>query len=68
VSAGGSLEPLLLGKMPLTALPLVEELHARGVLADPLLRPEYLDHPAASRRLAHIHEADSLAALVGGVA
>ena len=43
---GGRLETLWLGKMPLAAVPLVDDLHQRGVLVDPLLVPRYLDHPA----------------------
>ena len=65
LSTGGSLDALWLGKMPLAAVPLVEDLHARGVLADPLLRPRYLDDPAASARLSRIHEVDSLSSLIG---
>jgi uncharacterized protein (TIGR02421 family) len=65
LGAGGMLDPLWLGKMPLTAVPLVEELHRRGVLSDPLLIPRYLDEPVARARLAGIHQVDSLAALIG---
>ena len=65
LSTGGSLDVLWLGKMPLAAVPLVEDLHARGLLADPLLRPRYLDDPAASARLSQIHDVDSLSSLIG---
>jgi hypothetical protein len=44
---------------------LIEDLHARGLLADPLLRPRYLDDPAASARLSRIHDVDSLSSLIG---
>jgi uncharacterized protein (TIGR02421 family) len=54
VGSGGSLDGLWLGKMALTDLPHVEDLRDRGVLHDPLLRPRYLDEPAAQRRLAGI--------------
>ena len=54
VGAGGSLDGLWLGKMALTDLPHIEDLRARGVLHDPLLRPRYLDLPGAQRRLAGI--------------
>lgn len=63
--AGHALDVLWLGKMPLAAVPLVEELHCRGALVDPLLRPRFLDDPAARRRLAAIPQASSLAALIG---
>lgn len=65
LAAGGDIEVLLLGKMPLTAVPLVQDLHARGVLTDPLLRPRYLDDPGAQARLADIHQVASLASLIG---
>jgi uncharacterized protein (TIGR02421 family) len=66
LSAGGSLETLWLGKMPLTVVPLIEELHARGVLADPLLRPRYLDDPGAAARLSRAREVESLSSLIEG--
>ena len=65
LATGGSLDVLWLGKMPLAEVPLVEDLHARGLLADALLRPGYLDDPAASARLSRIHEVDSLSSLIG---
>jgi uncharacterized protein (TIGR02421 family) len=64
LSGGGSLDALWLGKMPLAAVPLVEDLRARGVLTEPLLRPRYLDDAAASARLARIHEVGSLVSLI----
>lgn len=64
LASGGSLDALWLGKMPLSAIPLVEELRARGLLSDPLLRPRYLDDDAASTRLAQIHEVGSLVSLI----
>lgn len=65
LAAGHDLDVLWLGKMPLTAVPLVEELHRRGALVDPLLRPRFLDDADARRRLATIPQASSLAALIG---
>ena len=64
-TGGGDLEVLWLGKMPLSAAPLVGELHSRGVLRDPLLRPRYLDDPAAQQRLAGLPQVTSLTALIG---
>jgi uncharacterized protein (TIGR02421 family) len=61
---GNPLDPLWLGKMPLTAVPLVEELHARGVLDDPLLIPRFLDSPDARTREAAARQIDSLASLI----
>ena len=65
LAAGGDLDVLWLGKMPLTAASLVGELHRRGALRDPLLRPRYLDDPSAQARLANLPQASSLAALIG---
>lgn len=65
LGAGGDLEVLWLGKMPLTAVPLVEALHRQGALTDPLLRPRYLADPRAQRRLADIGQVSSLAELIG---
>ena len=68
LAGGGDLETLLLGKMPLTAAPLVAELHQRGALRDPLLRPRYLDDPEAQARLQHLSEVHSPVELIGQAA
>ena len=68
LSAGGDLDTLLLGKMPLTAVPLVSDLHRRGLLHDALLRPRYLDDPQASDRLARLAEVVSPIELIGEAA
>jgi uncharacterized protein (TIGR02421 family) len=65
LARGGDLDVLWLGKMPLSAAPLVGDLHRRGVLSDPLLRPRYLDDPAAQDRLAGLPQVTSLTALIG---
>lgn len=65
IAAGQPLETLWLGKMPLGAVPLVEELHRRGVLVDPLLTPRYLDLAGAHARLASLAQVGSLTQLVG---
>jgi uncharacterized protein (TIGR02421 family) len=51
VGSGGSIEPLLLGKMPLDAIPLVDDLLARGALVPPVLLPRYLVRTDAADRL-----------------
>jgi uncharacterized protein (TIGR02421 family) len=56
VAAGRSLDVLLLGKMPLAAVPLVEDLHERGAVRGPALRPRYLHRADARSRLAAIDE------------
>ena len=68
LAAGGDLEVLLLGKMPLTAAPLVGELHERGVLHDPLLRPRYLDEPGARDRLTRLADVRTPVDLIGEAA
>ena len=68
LAAGGDLDMLLLGKMPLTATPLVADLHERGVLKDPLLRPRYLDDPGAQDRLARLADVQSPVELIGAAA
>jgi uncharacterized protein (TIGR02421 family) len=65
VRAGLPIETLWLGKMPLTAVPLVTELHSRGALVDPLILPRYLSDPSAQERMNRIVEVTSLSALVG---
>ena len=64
LGAGKDLTPLWLGKMPLTAVPLVEDLLQRGVLVAPLLVPLYLDRSDARSRLERIAQIDTLAQLV----
>lgn len=56
---------LFAGKMPLTALPLVQELHETGALVDPVLLPRYLDDPNARTRLHRINRDTSLTSLIG---
>ena len=68
VSTGGDLDTLLLGKMPLTAVPLVGDLHRRGLLKDALLRPRYLDDAKARDRLAALAEVRSPVELIGKAA
>ena len=48
---GGSLEPLLVGKLGPEHVSIIEELQWRKVLVPPPLRPRYLDKPAAQERL-----------------
>jgi uncharacterized protein (TIGR02421 family) len=48
---GGSLDPLWLGKMPLTSAPIVQSLVERGALRGPRVLPRYLSAPATATRL-----------------
>jgi uncharacterized protein (TIGR02421 family) len=65
LGTGGDLEGLWLGKMPLSALPLVVGLHQRGALVDPLLTPRFLENPQCQTRLAALAEVRPLTALIG---
>jgi uncharacterized protein (TIGR02421 family) len=65
LSAGGNLEVLCLGKMGLADAPLVEQLMTRGLLDEPVLRPRYLDDPAAQARLRQAGAVASLVDLIG---
>ncbi len=51
LAAGGTLELLWLGKFALTDLPLIQDLHQRGMLNPPRLQPHYLADPEAAERL-----------------
>ena len=66
VGKGGSLEPLLLGKVAMTHVPVVRELLLRGVLRPPLLRPRYLDRPDVAARLAAITPGTTVLDLIDG--
>ena len=64
LAQGGSLEPLLLGKLPLQDVPVVEELRWRQVLRPPVLRPRWIDHPQTASRLAAARQGLSVIDLV----
>jgi uncharacterized protein (TIGR02421 family) len=65
LGSGGDLDTLWLGKMPLTAVPLVADLHQRGALVDPLLEPRFLQDPGAQARLTALDAARPLTSLIG---
>jgi len=65
LAAGGDLDPLWLGKMSLADAPLVADLRQRGLLVEPVLRPRFLAHPGAARRLSIMSDVTSLTQLVG---
>ena len=62
--AGGDLDVLLLGKLPLVEAPLVADLLERGLLVEPLLRPRCLADRTAADRLAHLEHVTCLADLL----
>jgi uncharacterized protein (TIGR02421 family) len=51
LAGGGELEPLYVGKIAVSHIPLIRELRYRQVLRPPPLRPRYLDAPGARERL-----------------
>ena len=51
LGTGGALDPLFVGKLSLSAVPVIEELLWRQVLRPPLVRPRWLDHPSTAGRL-----------------
>jgi len=61
---GGDLEPLFLGKVSEQSLPILRELRWREVLAEPPLRPRYLDLPEAPARLERLRRGVSVANLL----
>ena len=65
LTAGRNLEVLWLGKIGLADASLVEQLVSRGLLREPVLRPRYLDDPAAQARLRQAGAAASLVDLIG---
>jgi uncharacterized protein (TIGR02421 family) len=68
VSGGGDLETLLVGKIATRHIPIIRELQWRDVLADPPLRPRYLDQPDARQRLVRVRRGVTVLDLVGTAA
>jgi uncharacterized protein (TIGR02421 family) len=54
IASGGELEPLFIGKISFEAVPLISDLRDRAVLADPPLKPRFLDFDGTARRLSEI--------------
>ncbi|MGB7293684.1 MAG: flavohemoglobin expression-modulating QEGLA motif protein [Thermodesulfobacteriota bacterium] len=61
---GGELEPLFVGKISASHLPIIEELQYRKVLRPAPLRPRYLADPKASERLERLRGGLSLLDLI----
>lgn len=57
---GGELHLFFLGKFALRDLPLVEDLHERGILSPARITPRYLDDPRAVGRMLSAAQADDL--------
>ncbi|MCG5484697.1 MAG: flavohemoglobin expression-modulating QEGLA motif protein [Sinorhizobium meliloti] len=56
LAAGGALEPFWMGKIAASHFAVMQELHARGLLGGPSVRPMFLDGPEAPSRLAKARE------------
>ena len=61
---GGEIEPLLVGKIARSHIPLIRELTHRQVLNPPKLRPNFLESESSLKRLETIAAIDSLLGLV----
>jgi uncharacterized protein (TIGR02421 family) len=56
IAKGGALEPLFVGKLAASHIPLVEELQWRQILNKPPLCPRYMQTPKAKKHLDEIRE------------
>ena len=65
VASGRTLDPFWFGKIAEQHVPVVEELHARGILRLPVATPEFLVRPEARRMMARIREGASFIDLFG---
>ena len=62
--AGGTLDPLFVGKIAAQHIPLIEELRLRQVLHEVPLRPRYMDWPGIEDKLAMLHDGLSVLDLI----
>lgn len=67
VAAGGSVELMFLGKFSLEDLPLIVDLHDRGILAPAVLRPRYAEDAANLNRITAAAHRRALSDLLEGV-
>ncbi len=51
LAKGGSLDPFWMGKIAVSHFGVMQELNTRGLLRAPVLRPSFLTHPQAKKRL-----------------
>lgn len=66
VARGGKLEPLFVGKIATEHIPIVSELHWRGVLREAPLTPRYFERPDARRRLEQLRNGITVLQLAKG--
>ena len=56
LQAGGELEPLFTGKLPLSATRILPHLAGLGLVGEPLHRPRWVDVPGAASRIEAVRE------------
>lgn len=65
VAAGRPLDPYWYGKIAERDIPIVEELHARGMLRAPAATPEFLERPDALARMHKLREGTPFLEMLG---
>ena len=68
LGGGGSLDPLLVGKISLADVPIVEELTWRGVLSPAAVRPRWLDLETSSSRMEAVRQGLTVLDIAEGIA
>jgi uncharacterized protein (TIGR02421 family) len=64
LAQGGTLQPLLVGKIAVTHVPIIRELQWRLVLEQAPLQPRFLDLPGSAERLARVRSGLTLLQLI----
>nr|WKN38930.1 DUF1704 domain-containing protein [Tunicatimonas sp. TK19036] len=65
---GGSLEPLLMGKIAVKHIEVIQALRERGILHPPAIRPRYWFDDAAQQRLAELRKKNNVNDIVSEIA
>jgi uncharacterized protein (TIGR02421 family) len=66
IASGRQLDPFWFGKIAEAHVPVVDELVARGMLREPLARPEFLSRPSARAHIERIQAGGSFIELLRG--
>lgn len=61
---GGSLDPLFVGKIGFSHIPVIKELKWRKVILSPPLRPRYMESPQVQERLEHLINTNSIQEMI----
>ena len=64
ISRGGMLEPLFVGKIAATHIPIIQELQVRQVLRPVPLYPRYLSNPKTAEKIERLRQGSSVLGLV----